>query len=70
MSDVELTIMIPAYLEADSLRTLLPKVVSAAGELTPSFEVLIVDTQEPLDDTAAICAANGVRHIHRYGGNH
>jgi dolichol-phosphate mannosyltransferase len=70
MSGVELTVMIPAYLEAENLRLMLPKIVSAAGELTPSFEVLIVDTQEPLDDTAAICEANGVRHIHRHGGNY
>jgi dolichol-phosphate mannosyltransferase len=31
--------------------------------------VLIVDTQEPMDDTEAICAANGVRHVYRKGGN-
>jgi dolichol-phosphate mannosyltransferase len=67
---IELTIMIPAYLEATSLRTLLPKVKAAAGELTPKFEVLIVDTQEPKDDTAEVCELNGVRHVHRYGGNH
>ena len=61
--------MIPAYREADSLRNLLPKIIAAAGALTPQFEVLIVDTQEPMDDTAAVCAAAGARHIHRSGGN-
>ncbi len=66
---LDLTVMIPAYLEADSLRDLLPKVKAGAAALTPRYEVLIVDTQEPKDDTAAVCALNGVRHIHRYGGN-
>ncbi len=66
---LELTVMIPAYLEAESLQSLLPKVKAAAEALTPRCEVLIVDTQEPMDDTAGICAANGVRHIQRYGGN-
>jgi dolichol-phosphate mannosyltransferase len=66
----ELTIMIPAYLEAVSLRDLLPKIKSAAAALTSDFEVLIVDTQQPMDDTAEVCALNGVRHIFRYGGNH
>ena len=66
---VELTVMIPAYREADSLRTLLPKIVAAAGALTPAFEVLIVDTQERMDDTEEVCAANCARHIHRTGGN-
>lgn len=69
-SDLDLTIMIPAYLEAESLRTLLPRIHAAAAALTPSYEILIVDTQEPLDDTQAICQANGVRHLFRTGGNH
>ena len=66
---VELTVMIPAYREAESLRTLLPRVVEAARALTPASEVLIVNTQEPMDDTADVCAAFGVRHIYRRGGN-
>jgi dolichol-phosphate mannosyltransferase len=67
---LELTVMIPAYLEAESLRDLLSRVKAAAAALTPSYEVLIVDTQEPLDDTAQVCARNGVRHVRRSGGNH
>ena len=66
---VELTVMIPAYREAASLTDLLPRVRAAAAALTPSYEVLIVDTQEPMDDTAAVCAAAGVRHLYRTGGN-
>ena len=65
-----LTIMIPSYLEAVSLGDLLPKVKAAAAALTPDFEVLVVDTQEPMDDTGAVCATNNVRHVHRFGGNH
>ncbi len=69
MSDVLLTVMIPSYLEAASLRDLLPRVKAAAEALTPAYEVLIVDTQEPMDDTAAVCEAVGVRHVYRAGGN-
>ncbi len=61
--------MIPAYREADSLRELLPKIVEAVAKLTPSFEILIVDTQERMDDTAEVCAAAGARHVNRSGGN-
>lgn len=67
---VELTIMIPSYLEAESLRDLLPKVKAGASALTSNYEVLVIDTQTAIDDTAEVCAANGVRHIFRYGGNH
>ena len=61
--------MIPAYQEAESLRSMLPKIKAGAAALTPEYEVLIVDTQEPMDDTEAVCAENGVRHMFRAGGN-
>lgn len=66
---IDLSITIPAYLEAENLALMLPSIRQAAAALTPSFEVLVVDTQQPMDDTAAICAANGARHVHRSGGN-
>jgi dolichol-phosphate mannosyltransferase len=69
MTAIVLTVMIPAYREADSLRELLPKIVAAAAALTPDFEVLIVDTQERMDATAEVCPQWGARHIHRSGGN-
>jgi dolichol-phosphate mannosyltransferase len=72
MSSLLLTVMIPAYREAESLRTLLPKVAAAAQALTPDYEVLIVDTQERMDDTDEVCAlwaALNIRHIRRRGAN-
>lgn len=66
---LELSVLIPAYLEAESLRDLLPDIKSGVAALTPSFEILIIDTQQPMDDTAAVCQLSGVRHIHRSGGN-
>jgi dolichol-phosphate mannosyltransferase len=66
---VALSIVIPCYLEAESLRTLLPAIKAGAAALTPAFEILIVDTERPMDDTAALCQLHGVRHIHRSGGN-
>jgi dolichol-phosphate mannosyltransferase len=61
--------MLPAYNEAATLRDLLPTVKEAAAALTPSFEILILDTQTAMDDTAEVCELNGVRHIRRSGGN-
>jgi len=66
---VELSITIAAYREAENLAMMLPTIKAAAAALTPNYEVLVVDTQEPMDDTAAICVANGVRHMYRTGGN-
>jgi dolichol-phosphate mannosyltransferase len=67
--EVDLSITIAAYREAENLAAMLPAIRAAVATLTPRHEILIVDTQEPMDDTAAICAANGVRHVRRTGGN-
>lgn len=66
---LDLSVVLPAYLEAESLRTLLADIKAGAAALTRSYEVLVVDTQERMDDTDAVCQLNGVRHIHRKGGN-
>lgn len=69
LNAVELTVMLPAYNEAATLRELLPTIKAAAAGLTPNFEILILDTQTAMDDTEEVCALNGVRHIRRSGGN-
>jgi dolichol-phosphate mannosyltransferase len=72
-SPIELTVIIPAYREADSLRMLLPQLTAAVQALTPAYEILIIDTQERMDDSDEVCAAwdaYDVRHLHRRGGNY
>jgi dolichol-phosphate mannosyltransferase len=69
MDRIELSITLLAYQEAENLSHLLPSIKAAAAALTSNFELLVIDTEQPLDDTAAICAANNVRHIPRTGGN-
>jgi dolichol-phosphate mannosyltransferase len=69
LETVELTVMLPAYLEAATLRDLLPTIKAAASALTPRFEVLILDTQTAMDNTEEVCTLNGVRHVRRSGGN-
>ncbi len=68
-TDCELSVVMPAYREADSLRMLLPVLMPAVAALTPSFEVIVADALTPVDDTAEVCAANGVTCIARTGGN-
>lgn len=66
---VDLSVVIPAYLEGENLVSLLPEIKAACAALTPRYEVLVVDTQIDMDSTAEACRANGVRHINRHGGN-
>lgn len=64
-----LSVVLPAYREAENLTFLLPQIRAAVAGLTPDYEILIVDTEQPIDNTAEVCAANGVRHVFRRGGN-
>ena len=66
---IDLSIAIPSYREGDNLVDLLPAIKAAAAALTPRYEILILDTDPPLDHTPAVCAENGVRCVQRVGGN-
>lgn len=55
---VKITVVIPARNEAASLRDLLPRLVGLMGEA----EILVVDDGSS-DDTAAVCAQSGVKHV-------
>jgi dolichol-phosphate mannosyltransferase len=65
----ELSVVLPAYREADSLRIVLPKLVPIVTAASANPEIIVSDAMEPLDDTEAVCAQNGVVHIRRAGGN-
>ena len=67
-SDIELSIVLPAYHESESLASLLPALRIEAERLTPSFEILVVDSLAPFDDSEQICERNGALHIRRGGG--
>ena len=66
---IDLSIAIPSYREGENLVDLLPAIKAAAAALTPRYEILILDTDPPLDETPAVCTANGVRCVQRVGGN-
>lgn len=67
--NLELSIVLPAYKEADALRSLLPVLKTAAANLTASHEIVVVDAREPVDDTPAVCRTHQVRHLHRRHGD-
>lgn len=69
MNEIELSVVLPAYEEAGSLKQLLPILKESAQSLTSSYEILVVDTQQPRDDTPALCAALGVTYLPRRGGD-
>jgi dolichol-phosphate mannosyltransferase len=66
---IDLTVILPAYKEEENLRELLPRLLLVLGELNINSEILVVDTQQKLDDTLFVCQSLGVRHLQRIGGD-
>jgi len=69
MTEQELSIVVPAYEEAQSLSQVLPVLQEVAANLTPNFEIIVVDTMEPRDETPSLCEKLGVTYIARRGGD-
>ena len=68
---LKLTIAIPSYKEEENLRVILPKLVSVLNRTELSYEILIIDTLNPMDETKILCASFGhhVRYLNREGKN-
>lgn len=69
MNKKELSIIIPSYLEGENLNIILPRLKDVLDEINISYEILIIDTVEQMDNTKEICERNKVFYINREGGN-
>ena len=66
---IELTVVLPAYLEEENLRLLLPRLRATLDALALPWEVIVVDTMLPMDKTVDVCRANRCDYAPRVGGN-
>lgn len=64
-----LSVVLPAYLEEENLRLLLPRIASVLVELGIGSEIIVIDSMTPLDGTVAVAKAAGAIAIARAGGN-
>lgn len=69
MARCDLSVVIPAYREAENLRLLLPRLRRVLDALGAPYEVLVVDAPSPQDETPQVCQDHGVRHLARSGGS-
>lgn len=69
MENKELSIIIPAYLEEENLRIILPRLNAILQEIGDNCEILVVDTMEKMDNTKMVCEEYGATYINRIGGN-
>lgn len=63
------SIVLPSYKEAENLKVLLPEINEILKPSEINYEILIVDTIEPMDDTKSVCDTYGAVYVTRQGGN-
>ena len=64
-----ISIIIPAYREAANLQLLLPDIHKTLENLSTPYEILVVDTLQPLDHTQEVCEHFHARYLTREHGN-
>ena len=60
-----ISVVLLAYKEAENLKVLLPQIREQVEKCGEEYEILVVDTAKPLDDTKEVCAQFGVRYINQ-----
>ena len=64
-----ISVVIPSYQEGENLRNILPNLSKQLSEIAVPYEILCVDTMEPMDDTEAVCRDFRATYVKRAGGN-
>ncbi|MDE7062055.1 MAG: glycosyltransferase [Lachnospiraceae bacterium] len=66
------SIVLLAYNEAENLKILLPRIKRAVQKMGIDYEILIIDSAKPTDNTEEVAIANGAKYIPQeepyYGG--
>lgn len=60
-----LSLTLLAYKEEENLKVLLPDVIDSLKKCGEEYEILVIDTAEPLDNTKAVCEQYGARYINQ-----
>ena len=68
-NEFDLSVVLPAYLEEENLRILLPRIKTVLSTLVPNSEIIVIDTEQPLDHTKQACDEHGVKYFNRFGSN-
>ena len=60
-----ISVVLLAYKEAENLKFLLPRIKGEVEKLGEPYEILVIDTAEPLDNTEEICEVSGAVYINQ-----
>ncbi|MCR5798267.1 MAG: glycosyltransferase, partial [Eubacterium sp.] len=60
-----ISVVLLAYKEEENLKVLLPKIIENLGKTREEYEIIVVDTEKPLDNTAEVCKKYGARYVNQ-----
>lgn len=60
-----ISVVLLAYKEEENLKVLLPQIKEEVEKCGEEYEILVVDTAKPLDNTKEVCAQFGARYINQ-----
>lgn len=60
-----ISLVLLCYQEAENLKVLLPQIRQHLDDSGEEYEIIVVDTQKPTDDTRQVCAAFDARYINQ-----
>lgn len=60
-----ISVVLLAYKEEENLRILLPEIKKYVGMTGEEYEVLVIDTAKPMDNTRQVCEENGAIYINQ-----
>lgn len=66
---MDISIVLPAYQEAENLKSILPRLQDVLQKRDLQYEILVIDTMDPMDESEKVCEENNVRYIRRENGN-
>lgn len=60
-----ISVVLLAYKEEENLKVLLPQIIDNVKATGEEFEILVIDTAEPLDNTKGVCEEFGAKYINQ-----
>ncbi|MBQ9234388.1 MAG: glycosyltransferase [Lachnospiraceae bacterium] len=61
-----ISIILLAYNEEDNLRSILPKIKENIGSVHEKYEIIVVDTATPTDNSKDVCVENSVMYVNQH----
>ena len=60
-----ISVVLLAYREEESLKLLFPVLIPVLDSLNEAYEIIVVDTNKPTDNTEAVCQKFGARYVNQ-----